>query len=174
MTELQTERLLLREWRDEDIEPMIAINRDPEVTQFLNRPSDEQAALAFHERMLDHWTRFGFGLFAAEGRAGALRGELLGFVGLSYPEFLPQLAARCELGWRLSRASWGLGLATEAALACRDDAFARLGLPELISIIHPGNLRSQRVAQKVGMAPEGTVFNAVLGIDTEVWQRTAG
>jgi RimJ/RimL family protein N-acetyltransferase len=170
---IETERLLLREWRDDDVEPMIAINLDAEVTEFLNRPADDAAARAFHGAMLDHWARFGFGLFAVEGRVGELRGTLLGFVGISYPEFLPELAARPELGWRLGRAAWGSGYATEGALAARDDAFARLALPELISIIHPDNVRSQRVATKVGMVRERSVFNQVLARDVDVWQLAA-
>ncbi len=167
---LETERLVLRPWRDADVEPMAAINRDPEVARYLNRPTDDASMRAFHAGMLDHWARFGFGPFAVEGRAGELRGVLLGFVGVGYPEYLAALAARAELGWRLGRASWGLGLATEAALAARDDALERLALPELISIIHPDNVRSQRVAAKLGMALEGSVFNPVLGRDTDVWQ----
>ena len=70
---------------------------------------------------------------------------------------MPELAHRPEFGWRLARGAWGRGLATEAAGAARDDAFERLGLPELISIIHPENERSRRVATKLGMTIEGEV-----------------
>ena len=75
-------------------------------------------------------------------------------MGVAYPWFLPELADRPELGWRLARAVWGRGLATEGALAVREWALGELGMPELISIIHPDNAASRRVASKVGMTLE--------------------
>jgi RimJ/RimL family protein N-acetyltransferase len=72
-------------------------------------------------------------------------------------------------GWRLDPAHRGRGLATEAATAASDDAFTRLGLPELISVIHPSNARSQRVAAKLGMTPARQIDNPVLGLKVDVW-----
>jgi RimJ/RimL family protein N-acetyltransferase len=171
--ELRTERLLLREWRDSDVEEMAAINRDPEVTEFLTRGTDEASVRASAAWLRDHWTRFGFGPLAIEGRDRELRGLLLGFAGVAYPEFVPELAARPELGWRLRRSVWGRGVATEAACAARDDAFGRLGMPELIAIINPANVRSQRVAAKVGMVREGRVSNPAQRSELDVWQLPA-
>jgi len=94
-------------------------------------------------------------------------------VGAAYPTFLPELAARPELGWRLAREAWGRGLAAEAAGAAREDAFARLGLSELISIIHPENRRSRRLAAKLGMVVERQVHNPVLGREVDVWRLAA-
>jgi RimJ/RimL family protein N-acetyltransferase len=167
--ELLTPGLRLRRWRPEDFEPMAAINRDPAVTEFLNRPVDEAATRAFLVKTLEHWDEHGFGHWALEAREGALAGRLLGFTGVAYPTFLPELATRPELGWRLAREAWGHGLATEAALAARDDALTRLRLPELISIIHPDNARSQRVATKVGMTIERKVPSPVLDLEVDVW-----
>jgi RimJ/RimL family protein N-acetyltransferase len=167
--ELRTERLLLRHWRPEDEEPMVAINSDPAVTEFLNRDMDAAATAAFLTRTENHWAEHGFGHWAVEPTDGPLAGRLIGFVGVAYPSFLPELATRPELGWRLARESWGHGYATEAALLARDDAFTRLRLPELISIIHPENARSQRVATKCGMTIERQVFNAFLARDVDVW-----
>jgi RimJ/RimL family protein N-acetyltransferase len=172
-TELRTERLVLRRWREGDEAPMAAINSDPAVTEFLNRRMDEAATAAFLERTREHWDEHGFGFWAVEPREGPLAGEMIGFVGVAYPTYLPPVADRPELGWRLSPASWGHGYATEAALAARDDAFSRLGLPSLISIIHPDNARSQRVASKAGMSIERQVHNPSLGRDVDVWQATA-
>jgi RimJ/RimL family protein N-acetyltransferase len=73
-------------------------------------------------------------------------------------------------GWRLARSAWGCGYATEAAIAARDDALGRLGLAELISIIHPENERSQRLASKLGMAREREIYNPVLSRMTDVWR----
>jgi RimJ/RimL family protein N-acetyltransferase len=93
----------------------------------------------------------------------------IGFAGVAYPTFLPELAERPEIGWRLAQTAWGHG-ATEATAAARDDAFCRLKLPELISIIHPENVRSRRLATKLGMTPEREVFNPVLDRTTDGWQ----
>jgi RimJ/RimL family protein N-acetyltransferase len=171
--ELITPRLVLRRWRAEDGPAMAAINSDPEVTQTLNRPADPQAVAAFLDRARGHWEAHGFGWFAVEARAGEHRGELIGFVGVAYPTFLPALAERPELGWRLAPRAWGCGLATEGSRAAAEHAFADLGLPELISIIHPQNARSRRVATKLGMTVERQVENPVRQERVDVW-RLAG
>ncbi|HEY2054197.1 MAG TPA: GNAT family N-acetyltransferase [Solirubrobacterales bacterium] len=167
---VHTERLILRRWRPEDAAPMVAINSDPTVTEFLNRRMDAAATAAFLARTQEHWAEHGFGHWAVEPVDGPLAGTMIGFVGVAYPGYLPEVAAFPELGWRLSAASWGNGYATEAALAARDDAFTRLGLDELISIIHPGNDRSQRVAGKLGMTIDRQVFNPVHDLEVDIWQ----
>jgi RimJ/RimL family protein N-acetyltransferase len=168
-----TPRLILREWRASDEGPMAAINRDPEVVRHLNRPVGPEAVEGFFAVVASHWDQHGFGFWAVEPRVGPLAGTFVGFVGVAYPTFLPEVAHRPELGWRLARESWGLGYATEAAIAARDDAATRLGFDSLISIIHPDNERSQRVAAKVGMTIEGPVFNPHLNRTVDIWQRTA-
>lgn len=170
---LRTQRLILRRWRPADAAPMAAINSDPAVTEFLNRRMDAAATAAFLDRTTEHWAEHGFGHWAVEPTEGPLAGEMIGFVGVTYPGFLPELAHRPELGWRLSPSSWGSGYATEAALAARDDAFTRLGLAELISIVHPDNQRSRRVTAKVGMTIERQVHNEVLAREVDVWQVSA-
>ena len=148
---------------------MAQINSDPEVTRHLNRAAGAGAPGAFVERAEEHWERHGFGWFAVESREAALAGACIGFVGVTYPTFIPELSERPELGWRLARRAWGRGYATEAATAARDHAFAALGLAELIAVIHPANARSQRVAAKVGMRVEGRVQNPWLGQKVELW-----
>lgn len=148
---------------------MMAINRDPEVARYLNRPMDGQAVAAFFGVVTAHWERHGFGFYAVESREPSSRGQFLGFVGVAFPSYLPALAERPELGWRLARSVWGRGLATEAAMAARDDAFDRLALAELISIIHPDNARSRRLAEKLQMSVQREVHNPVLGREVDVW-----
>jgi len=168
--ELITPLLRLRRWRGEDAEAMAAINRDPEVTRFLNRPVDDLAVQTFFGVVTDHWNEHGFGFYAIESEPGS-DGRFIGFVGVAYPTFLPDLARRPELGWRLASDTWGRGLATEAAAAARDDAFHRLALSELISIIHPENRRSRRLATKLGMTVQRQIDHPVL--DRQV-RRVAG
>lgn len=169
--ELRTARLRLRRWRRDDEPALAAINRDPQVSRYLNRPPPGPALM----RSLEiHWEAYGFGLWALESLEGGATGELLGFAGLSHPTFVPELSAEVEIGWRLAPAAWGRGLATEAASAARAHARERLGLARLISIIHPENVRSQRVAAKLGMSLGRHVHNPVLGIPVEVWELELG
>jgi RimJ/RimL family protein N-acetyltransferase len=169
-SELLTERLLLRPWRDDDAPALAAINAHPEVGRYLNNPLDDGSGVTFLARLQGHWERHGWGHFALEERRPADgTPRLLGFVGVGYPTFMAALAHRPEIGWRLDPAVWGRGYATEAAHAARADAFERIGLDELISIIHPDNERSQRVARRLGMTIEGHAAHPTLGIDVDVW-----
>jgi RimJ/RimL family protein N-acetyltransferase len=168
---LLTERLRLRAWRASDEAPMAAINRDPDVARYLNRPTDEAAISAFFGDVAAHWDAYGYGLYAVD-LCGAEE-RFVGFAGFSHASFIPAVADRPELGWRLARAAWGAGLATEAATAVLRAGFDRLELSELIALIHPHNERSRRVATKLGMRPERQVYNPVIGRDVDVWQTSA-
>jgi RimJ/RimL family protein N-acetyltransferase len=168
---LRTPRLTLRRWLADDADGLAVIDADPEVTRYLNPPMPPAAR--FSERCIEHWEQHGFGFFAVESREEPGPGRFIGFVGIGHPAYLPELADRPELGWRLAQDWWGRGLATEAAVAVREDALGRLGLAELISIIHPDNAASRRVATKVGMTIEGTARHPGLDRDVDVWQLTA-
>jgi len=171
--ELRTKRLLLRPWRDADLEPLVDLNSDPEVHEFLSKVPDREWTTDFIHRSRRHFEEHRFGRFAMEATRGDLAGQLIGFCGVAYPTFIPAVADRPELGYRLARPAWGRGFATEAALACRDDAFYRAGLAELISLIDPANARSQRVAEKVGMAAGESVRNPLTGTDVTIWSLRA-
>lgn len=154
---------------------MAQINRDPEVGRYLNRPVDEAAVATFFAQIAGHWEAHGYGPWALESREPGLEGRFLGFAGLAHvPPFLAAAGPAPELGWRLGRSAWGRGLATEAATLARDDAFHRLGLGEIISIIHPENERSQRVAVKIGMERRERIENPATGIEVDVWHQVAG
>ncbi len=144
---------------------MDAINADPDVTRFLNR----SAPLGFVGRAMAHWDEHGFGLWAVAARAEP--GVLIGFAGPSHPEWLPELAHEVELGWRLARSVWGRSYATEAALAARDRAWADLppAVAHLISVVHPDNERSRRVAGKLGGRVARHVHNPFADREVEVW-----
>jgi RimJ/RimL family protein N-acetyltransferase len=151
---VETERLILRAWRAAgDLPALAALNADAEVMRWIapNRPlrADESAALL--ERIEAHWREHGYGLWAVEPRDGGA--GCIGFAGLSIPSFLPEVLPTVEVGWRLDRAWWGRGLATEAARACVAHGFGTLGLRSVVSIIDARNERSLRVAEKLGMRP---------------------
>lgn len=167
--ELRTPRLRLRAWSGNFDSAMTAISREPEVVRAVWRPGYEEVLAAFSARATAHWAEHGFGLYEVL-QGGRGHESFCGVVGITYPTFLPAHAARPELGWRLSPACWGQGVATEAALAIRDAAFSRLSLAELISIIGLANRRSTRVAEKVGMSIEGLASVPGSELEVKVWR----
>ena len=144
---LETPRLVLRGWRDSDLEPFAAMNADPEVAAFLSAPLARADSDALVGRIVTHWHDDGFGLWAVERIEDAV---FLGFTGLAVPSWAP--GPEVEIGWRLARAAWGHGYATEAAQASARFAFETLGLDELVSYTSVSNTRSRRVMEKLGMA----------------------
>ncbi|MGK5543967.1 GNAT family N-acetyltransferase [Streptomyces sp. URMC 127] len=150
---LLTPRLTLRRWRADDLEPMAAINADPEVMRWVGDGSVQDrertsAAIASWER---EWEERGVGLFAVEVRQSR---RLAGFAGLSVPFYLPEILPAVEIGWRLGRPFWGRGLATEAARAVLDFAFRDRGLARVVSVHTTGNDASAAVMRKLGMRRE--------------------
>ncbi|WKX74228.1 GNAT family N-acetyltransferase [Streptomyces sp. XD-27] len=162
MVMVQTPRLLLRRWRDEDIAPLTAINADPEVMRWIGDGStrDEEQTRAGVEAMEREWEAEGFGLFAVEIRA---TGRLAGFTGLSVPHFLPEVLPAVEVGWRLGRAFWGRGLASEAASAAVRFGFHDRGLEKIVSIAQIGHGASERIMGKLGMRLERELVDPACG-----------
>jgi RimJ/RimL family protein N-acetyltransferase len=149
---IETARIVLRAWRDEDLEPFAALNADPVVMEHLpsvlaRAESDELAG-----RIRTAMAAQGFGLWAVAIKGGA---PFVGFVGLSVPKFDAPFMPAVEIGWRLARGAWGHGYATEAARAALEAGFTRWGLDEIVSFTVPQNLRSRRVMDRIGMRLDG-------------------
>ena len=150
VVELRTERLVLRGWRDGDLETLVELDSDPEVMRYVGdgkARSREEAAAGF-ARMRTAWAELGCGLFAVEL---AETGELTGWVGLAVPRFLPEVMPAVEIGWRLLRRHWGRGVATEAAREVLRFGFEEVGLDRVVSICHVDNEPSRRVMEKLGL-----------------------
>ena len=145
---VETERLLLRDWRASDEAPFAAMNADPEVTRYLRGPMSRADSDELLARIRGHWQQHGYGLYAVEVKES---GAFAGFVGLAIPSFLPEVLPAVEVGWRLVRDHWGKGYATEGARASLAHGFGELGLRRIISIIDPRNIASVRVAQRLEM-----------------------
>ncbi|MEU6976025.1 MULTISPECIES: GNAT family N-acetyltransferase [unclassified Streptomyces] len=162
MTEILTPRLLLRRWTDDDLVPMAEINADPEVMQWIGDGSvrDLEETAERIEHWEEEWDEEGFGLFAVELLGS---GELIGFTGLSVPEFLPEVAPDVEIGWRLGRQFWGQGYASEAAHAALEFALQDRGLDRVISIARAGNTASENVMRKLGMTLERETVHPEFG-----------
>lgn len=146
--DVRTPRLWLRPWRDEDVEPFAALNADPRVMEFFPALLSRQETEAGVARIRAHFTQHGWGLWAVEVPGVA---PFVGFVGLTTVSFSAPFTPAVEVGWRLARAHWGQGYATEGARAALDVGFRRLGLPEIVSFTVPANVRSRRVMEKLGM-----------------------
>jgi RimJ/RimL family protein N-acetyltransferase len=151
---LVTERLILRRPRDADLEAFALLCADPEVMRYIGtgRPLDHGTSERSFAIIQSHWTRYGSGLRSAICRED---GEYLGFVGLAVVPGRSIAGGETEIGWRLRRAAWGKGYATEGAIAVRDQALESLGITTLVSLIQPGNVASARVSEKLGMRPDG-------------------
>jgi RimJ/RimL family protein N-acetyltransferase len=148
MTELTTDRLLLRPWTDADREPFAAMNSDPAVMEYFPALMTREESDAFVDRIGAQLAEWGFGLWALEVRD---TGRFIGFTGLSRPSFEAHFTPAVEIGWRLSKDAWGNGYATEAARAALAYGFGPAGLDEIVSFTATTNLPSQRVMQRIGM-----------------------
>jgi RimJ/RimL family protein N-acetyltransferase len=147
MTELHTDRLTLRRWRDSDLEPWAAMNADPEVREHLGDLLTREQSDASVARFQADFDQRGYGWWAVEVRAD---GEFIGFAGLDpVDDGMP--FSGVEIGWRLARSAWGNGYATEAALAVLAYGFDTLELPEILAVTTATNLRSQAVMRRIGM-----------------------
>ena len=145
---LRTSRLILREWRAEDAAPFAAMNADPAVMEHFPALLSAVESAASVERAQAHIARHGFGFWAVEAPGVA---AFIGFAGIAHTPFEAAFTPAIEAGWRLARAHWGQGYATEGARAAIADGFGRLGLREIVSFTVPGNWRSRQVMARLGM-----------------------
>lgn len=148
LTVVETPRLRLRTWCDEDLAPFAAMNADPCVMHHfpavLNRDESDAAAGRIRAQMAEQ----DIGLWAVSVRDGA---DFIGFVGLSRPLFETRFTPCVEVGWRLACEHWGHGYATEAARGVLAHAFGPLDLDEVVSMAVPANQPSLAVMRRLGM-----------------------
>jgi ribosomal-protein-alanine N-acetyltransferase len=145
---LETDRLILRPLRQGDTDALAAMNADPEVMRYFPARMDQRGTEALMDRMDRHFARHGFGWWALEKKGDA---PFIGFAGLLRPAFQAHFTPCVEVGWRLARAYWGFGYATEAGRASLDVAFERLGLDEVVSMTVTDNRGSRAVMERLGM-----------------------
>jgi ribosomal-protein-alanine N-acetyltransferase len=149
---IETPRLILRQWKTSDHAPFIKLNRDKDVMEFFPSVKTKEETLAQIERLSQDITRQGYGFFAVERKDSH---EFIGFTGLTHPGFESYFTPCLEIGWRLSKANWGFGFATEAAIACLAFGFDTLGLDDIYSFTSIHNKKSENVMIKIGMAKDG-------------------
>ncbi len=148
MKPLETDRLILRSWRESDLLPMVAINQDPKVCEYFPEIGNRDTTIALIDRIIKHDEENGFSLYAVEIKAS---GEMIGFLGLMKPSFDAHFTPAIEIGWRLSSQHWNQGFATEGAKVVLQHAFTDLNLDEVVSFTALNNQASRRVMEKIGM-----------------------
>lgn len=182
---IQTERLILRQWREEDLEPFATLNADTHVMEYFPSILSRQESDQMMKRMQAKIEERGWGLWAVSLAADE---RFIGFIGVndvdqvSFPaHFTPAI----EVGWRLAYPFWGKGYATEGALACLKYGFETLSLSEIVSFTAVQNMRSRAVMERIGMhhnsqddfdhpkLPEGHKLrkHVLYRLEAQKWQR---
>jgi RimJ/RimL family protein N-acetyltransferase len=153
VTVVETERLLLRPWADDDVDALASVFAEPEVWRYpFGRAFSREETERFLASKQAQWARYGFGSWAAVLKED---GRLIGYIGLAVPEWLPEVLPAVEVGYRLHPDHWGRGLATEGASASLDYGFRTLALDRIIGIFTPENAASGRVMEKLGLRHRG-------------------
>ena len=148
----QTERLTLRTWSKEDITPFAAMCADKEVMSYFPATLSYEETENLVNRFQERYEQDGYTYYAIELKATE---EFIGFCGMLMQTYESPFTPNVDIGWRLKKAAWGKGYATEAAKACLDLAKNQLGLKTIISVASQTNLPSINVMQKIGMKKVG-------------------
>jgi len=184
-TTIKTERLILRPWKEEDLESLSRLNADPRVMEFFPGLLTREESAARLECYAKHILNHGWGLWAVSVPGVS---DFIGWIGLWRIGFEAHFTPAIEVGWRLLPEFWGQGYATEGARAAIQYGFNTLKLDEIVSITVPANLRSRRIMEKLGMhrdpkddfdhlkVPEGHALrrHVLYRITAREWQRQTG
>ena len=184
---LETERLILRDWRGEDWAPFFRHTNTPAVMRWLGGLIPEDKQQAMQDRLNDYHERYGHNFWIVERKAdgGELAGEILGFCGLKRANQEGAPIGDFEIGWRLREDAWGHGYAKEAAQASLKAGFETFGAPHIIALTVPGNAASWGLMERLGMRrredldfestdfdPEGGTM-IVYAISRDEWAKAA-
>jgi RimJ/RimL family protein N-acetyltransferase len=137
--------VVLRQWRDADLELYASMNRDPEVMHYFRSPLTREQSQASLDRQRTLIDERGWGLWAVD-----VDGAFAGFTGLAVPSFEAAFLPCVEIGWRLGREYWGRDIAYRAAIQALEYGFIVLKLPEIVSFTATINARSRRLMERLG------------------------
>jgi 3-dehydroquinate dehydratase / shikimate dehydrogenase len=151
MTTLKTKRLILRPWKETDLDPFAALNADPKVMEYFPSTLSREESDSLANRIQSKFEEKGYGMWAV-----AIPGiaDFIGFIGLNNVDkstFPAHFTPAIEIGWRLASDYWGKGYATEGAKAVLAYGFESLNLEEIVSFTAVQNMRSRRIMEKIGM-----------------------
>jgi RimJ/RimL family protein N-acetyltransferase len=163
MKHYETERLILREWQDQDLEPLIKINQDPKVMEFFPSILTPNETSNFIEKVKQHFESYGYGFYACALKA---TGTLIGWVGLRHINTGELPFAPCiEIGWRLDHQYWGQGLAFEAAQQSLMIGLTEFNLDEIVTFTAIPNIRSQNLMQRLQFIKQENFYHPKLPHD---------
>ena len=145
---IETERLRMREWRDDDLAPLARIFSDTRVREYFPSTLDEEQSAEWLERNRQHFADHGYGMWAIESRQEA---ALIGYLGLVQVNFVSHFTPAVEIGWGFAHDAWGQGYASESGRAALGHGFEQLGLDEIVSMTVPANTRSWGLMRGLGM-----------------------
>lgn len=145
---IPTTRLILRQWKEEDVEPFAILNADPRVMEYFPSVKSFEESVKEYEMILAHFKKYGYGWWAV---SEIDKVNFIGFIGLRYIDFPSSFTPAVEIGWRLAYNYWKKGYATEGARAALEYGFKTLKLSEIISFTSTSNIRSQAVMKRIGM-----------------------
>src|SRR5579871_633032 len=145
---IRTKRLILRSWKQSDLDPLAKMNADPKVMEYYPSVKTFQESLEEYHRFLDQFKKNSWGYWAVSVIAGP---EFIGFIGLNQESFISHFTPAVEVGWRLDFEHWRQGYAREGAIASLRYGFETLHLNEIVSFTVPENFRSRTVMEKIGM-----------------------
>jgi RimJ/RimL family protein N-acetyltransferase len=148
----KSERLGFRQWQSSDLIPFARMNADAEVMEFFPSILSREETESFIQRMQDQFIERGYCYYAVDELASS---EFIGFIGLSYKTYLAEFTPCVDIGWRISRAHWNQGYATEGAKRCLDFAFHELGVQKIYAVCPKLNMKSERIMIKIGMTKVG-------------------
>ena len=162
-----SERLGFRNWLDEDLPTFAALNSDPVVMEYFPKTLNKEQSQSMVCRMKKHFEDHGYGLYAVDKLENS---EFIGFIGFMKPSFDAYFMPCTEIGWRLKKAAWNKGYATEGAKRCLEFGFEELKLSKIYSFTATPNIKSERVMQKIGMQKIGEFEHP--GIENGNWLKT--
>ncbi|MEM7512649.1 MAG: GNAT family N-acetyltransferase [Bacteroidota bacterium] len=163
----QSERLGFRTWQKSDLDTYAAMNADPDVMEFFPSLLSREVSKKSIENFEKHYEEHGFNFFPVDTLS---ENRFIGFIGMKRVGFEAFFTPCVEIGWRLDKAYWGKGYATEGALRCLKFAFEELGEEAVYSFTALQNKRSERVMQKIGMHKAGEFDHPKLSEDSELRQ----
>lgn len=156
---IETERLILRRWKEEDRKPFAEMNGNPNVMKYFPSTLSTEESSAFVDRINSEFEETGYGLYAVETKD---TGEFIGYVGFHRFTFDAPFSPNWEIGWRISDKFWHKGYATEAATACINYAREKKMCNTLYSFTAVPNIPSENVMKRIGMSYEMTFMHPKL------------